>query len=829
MQVEQANWSKKGHKQGNRLKAGMLSHGFILGLLSAGVMASGEETTLPPGLRMERPHEIWPSDEARPKVRDLLPHLDFKPGTLRPARGKLSPDHWLYFFEKKKEEASTFLHRCRPDGRRHSIVARGLYAPVSLQFDSFGNVFFCDNLPAPSKRSRWIYLVEGAHYGWTKRDQANDAMPMHTPWQAKGWWQTNFEGQSASIMPPVAIIDMQALDHAAYPGTGFSETYDDHTFISGIQKTGPVIMKFLCEPSGPFFDMAHTDIFTSGIPRVELDFSTSGGLILKQTDTGKTSNKGMEGFRVFDPRLEYTPEIQSTARWLGADLQVQSHHHLIQLLEHPDMRVRLRAQDTLVSRSKEAMPHLIRKTRDPSHLLARLHAMWAIQQILEQAHHGQTEEAVGSLMHSLLQDPASEVRAQAAGMSGYLGDKSLVGALVEALDDPSGRVRQRAILALGRMNTREFFEILIDCMARPENQGAVLRQTAITVMERIANQHQLESLAEHPNDTVRLVAVVALRRLRGHGVERYLRDENPMIVMEAARAIHDTPIGEAMEALAGMHAVSSDWIAGLASVDEGLSFPSSEGKTSLQSDSVLLIPMLHRVYHANMLLGEAGNLEVLVEAVEDETLPLKIRSTCAQWITKRLHMGQDRDAPGKPFLIKLLRNRVETWITASNPFQRGTILACIRSAAWKQHTSLVEDRFHHFHEQPENRVRALWALSDWSESNMQELIDEALVSNSALLRKEAVLIQARFDPEDTVAAWVQTLESGNFPQKQAVLRTMVGVRDRRIDAVLLYWLQQVLEGSVDKAVHEELLALASTRTSPAVRKALADCRERQDP
>jgi quinoprotein glucose dehydrogenase len=59
----------------------------------------------------------------------------------------------------------------------------------------------------------------------------------------------------------------------------------------------------------------------------------------------------------------------------------------------------------------------------------------------------------------------------------------------------------------------------------------------------------LAKLSEHQDDTVRLTAVVALRRQQHAGVANFLNDANQRVILEAARAIHDTPIDFAMVAL----------------------------------------------------------------------------------------------------------------------------------------------------------------------------------------------------------------------------------------------------------------------------------------
>jgi hypothetical protein len=97
-----------------------------------------------------------------------------------------------------------------------------------------------------------------------------------------------------------------------------------------------------------------------------------------------------------------------------------------------------------------------------------------------------------------------------------------------------------------------------------------------------------------------------------------------------------------------------------------------------------------------------------------------------------------------------------------------------------------------------------------------------LISNSALLRKEAVLIQSGLNPDDQIAGWVGQLESGELGLWQAALKQLGSSRDRRVDSVLLYWLDEALNGNLSLEWHRDLMEAAQQRTPPVIRQKLAD-------
>src|SRR6202012_6131643 len=55
---------------------------------------------------------------------------------------------------------------------------------------------------------------------------------------------------------------------------------------------------------------------------------------------------------------------------------------------------------------------------------------------------------------------------------------------------------------------------------------------------------------KRPSAAERMGAVLALRRLGDAGLADFLSDSEPLVVVEAARAIHDVPVASAMPALA---------------------------------------------------------------------------------------------------------------------------------------------------------------------------------------------------------------------------------------------------------------------------------------
>src|SRR5262249_4022746 len=115
------------------------------------------------------------------------------------------------------------------------------------------------------------------------------------------------------------------------------------------------------------------------------------------------ASKGGRIYTVYDPAKIQSSVVQETKKLFAEGVKQRSDDELAALLEHPDMRVRLRAQWTIAARGANSVP-VFRTVLDKSkNQLARLHAVWGLGQLKAR---GELERALG------YSDP--EIQAQAA-------------------------------------------------------------------------------------------------------------------------------------------------------------------------------------------------------------------------------------------------------------------------------------------------------------------------------------------------------------------------------------------------------------------------------
>ena len=151
----------------------------------------------------------------------------------------------------------------------------------------------------------------------------------------------------------------------------------------------------------------------------------------------------------------------------------------------------------------------------------------------------------------LFDDPDAEIRAQAAKVLGGFHSLDIVDDnLIPALSDASPRVRFFAAMALASRKRPAATAALVKMIEANNDADPFLRHAGMMGLAGCATTVGLEQLSGHGSKAVRLAAVVALRKLKDPAVARFLQDTEGSISLEAARAIHDVPISQALPQLA---------------------------------------------------------------------------------------------------------------------------------------------------------------------------------------------------------------------------------------------------------------------------------------
>jgi quinoprotein glucose dehydrogenase len=229
-------------------------------------------------------------------------------------------------------------------------------------------------------------------------------------------------------------------------------------------------------------------------------------------------------------------EGQETAKILGdSDFSSLGTTELCNYLRHKDRRIRLEAQFAL---AKRGGPDLRNLALLEDHQLARLHAIWGLSQRARlYKDDGELPDLLPLLGHH---DP--ETRAQAIKALGEYGDRSVMPSLIAALKDVSPRVQYFAAMALSHFDGADVMEPLLDLARWNNDRDLYLRHAVAMALSRTQTAEAVLQGTKGGSDPVRLVGVLALRRLGNRRVSEFLADASVSIADEAARALYDHPI-----------------------------------------------------------------------------------------------------------------------------------------------------------------------------------------------------------------------------------------------------------------------------------------------
>ena len=682
------------------------------------------------------------------------------------------------------------VFRMNPDGSGLEVFAEGLRNPQDLAFDDRGDLFTGDNNGDGGDAARIVYVVEGGDSGWAMPYQSLVGDYVRGQWNAEKLWHLQHEAQPAWIVPPIAHLANGPSGLAAYPGLGLPERYRDHFFLCDYryQPSKSQIWSFAVEPAGAGFRMVDDHAFVGQLLVTDLVFGYDGRIFASRYNQfAETSSlvviEGEEAKR--DPR------IAATVKLAQEGMSGRAVAELVGLLAHPDRRIRQRAQQELVRRGAiEALAALARDRAQP--VIPRLHAVWGLGQLGAEA----LRTAGWSDLAWAAKDDA-ELRAQAAKVAGEAGAGWLAPELIGWLGDASPRVRFFAAQSLGKLRERAAVEPLFVLLQENADQDVFLRHAAVLALFRIGDVEAVAARAGDPNRSVRMAALLALRRAADPRVAGFLTDADPLLVVEAARAIHDVPIREAYPALASL-----------------ASLPSSD-------DSETSFALHRRVIDANLALGSEPAALALAAHATNTAYPRAMRALALEALgefakprPREIVWGSWRPLPERdPAVVYAAFDRYGRALVEGDLGERALEIALAYDRVPLDDAELLA-RVKDGGESPQGRAASLRALSGRGEA-ARATLDAALAaardSDEPLLRAEQRDVLARLRPAEALAELDRARFEGELVERQRALRALGRIGDPAADALLVEAFVRLDAGQLDPAVELDLLEAARER------------------
>jgi quinoprotein glucose dehydrogenase len=736
---------------------------------------------------------------------------------------RMGPDGKLYFsigdrgFNVRTEGRTVAypdtgaVLRCNPDGSDLEVVATGLRNPQELAFDQYGNLFTGDNNADHGDAARWVYVVDGGDSGWRMGYQYMTSPTALGPWNAEKIWDTQDKNRAAYIVPPIAHVASGPAGLAYYPGLGLPERYRGHFFLCDFRGSagGSGIRSFAVKPKGASFEMIDQHECVWSVLATDVDFGMDCALYLTDwVDGWNKPNKGRI-YKVSDPAAVKDPVVQSVKRLMAEGMAHRSVAELAHLLEHPDMRVRQEAQFALAEKGRGALPALVEVARTDRQQLARLHAIWGLAQIGRGAgfQPASSPRQAGSLpqeayrpLLDLTADRDAEVRAQAAKV---LGDGRVAAAydrLLPLLRDAEPRVRFFAALGLGKLKRPEACDAVVQMVRANADQDAYLRHAGVMALTWIDDRAALARAAEDASPAVRLAGLLAYRRLERPEVARFLNDADPRLVVEAARAINDVSITDALPQLA-----------------------------KLIERTGLAEPVLYRVLNAHFRLGQPENARALADFAARADAPAALRLEAmrelADWEKpsgRDRIVGLWRPLTPRPTSVAadVIRARLGGIFSGPDKLRQEAAKVASKFGIKEVGPLLLATVADPKREVPV-RVEMLRALDALKDERLPQALRLALADTDPRLRTEGRRVLARVRPEEALGSLKAALADGALTERQGALATLGEMKGPAADQVLAEWLDRLLAGQVDAEVQLDLLEAAAKRPAAEVKRKLA--------
>jgi quinoprotein glucose dehydrogenase len=722
----------------------------------------------------------------------------------------LGPDGRLYFsigdrgFNVKTQEGKQIVHpqcgavlRCELDGSHLEVFATGLRNPQELAFDDYGNLFTGDNNSDSGDQARWVYIVEGGDSGWRMEYQY---LPDRGPFNREKLWHPFHKGQPAYIVPPVANLASGPSGLAFYPGTGLPEHFKQRFFLVDFRGTPANcgVRTFRVKPKGASFEVADAEETLWSVLATDVDFGPDGAVYLADWVNGWNGEGKGRIYRYSSPEVSASAEVLEVKKLLAGDFAKLVTAELVKLLGHADRRVRQESQFALVDKKESAA--LTTSALEGPTLLARMHGIWGLAQ-LARRDHGAAKKL--DVLLPLLADGEAEVRAQAAKALGEAkpAEAGYYERLVPLLKDESLRVQYFAAISLGKLGRREALVPLAAMLEENNNQDPVLRHAGITGLAGSAKSGEgLVESGKHSSPAVRLAAAVAMRKLGSDRVTMFLNDTDPLVVIEAARAIHDLPIEPALPMLAALI-------------------------TRTTTDDALL----RRVLNANFRLGSAENANAIAAFAARKDAPDNMRLEALDMLRnwdkpspkdRVLNFWRPLSARERELAVAALRSNLPGIFNGSPKVQaEGAKVAAelgiqeVGPALFK----LLADTT----QLPQVRADSLMALATLKDPGLEKAVESSLTDDAPFVRATARNLLVKLKPADSLTVMEEAVLKGDAIERQAALSTLANFTQPGTNSILSKALDELVAGTFPAAARLDLVEAARRRASGDIKSKLA--------
>ncbi|GAB3925003.1 DUF7133 domain-containing protein [Larkinella terrae] len=697
------------------------------------------------------------------------------------------------------------IARSNPDGSDFEIFAGGLRNTHEFVFDEYGNLISSDNDgDHPGESERLVHVVEGSDAGWRSNwqygkytDPKNNSYKV---WMDEKLYKPRWEGQAAYIIPPIQNFHNGPTGMVYNPGTALGKEWKNKFFLVefvGNPARSP-IWSFGLKPKGASFVLDGEKNILNGILPTGIRFGPDGALYIADWINGwDTKNYGrVWKLDVTDDKNDLKDLRAETKRLMTLNYGSQTEDMLLPLLSNPDMRIRQKAQFELVNRGAKGAAVLQKAIAQTGNQLARIHGIWGIGQ-LERG-----DKSYTASLLPLLKDADLEIVAQTAKVLGDANASEAGSQLIPLLTSQNPRVKFFGAQALGRIKYQPAVEPLLNLIKANNDEDVYLRHAAVLALSRIGQVEPIAALATNSNKSLRLAAVLVLRRLSSDKVALFLKDSDEYIATEAARAINDDlSIESALPALAA----------------------------TLNENRFTSEALLRRAINASLRVGGEEQLNALIAFTKRKDVAKELRAealaTIGTWANPSVLDRVDGRYRGvvqrNPAVVKAkIQSQVDGLLQDSDP---AVLVATAQMLSNLGITEKAESLARIMTESSSAEVRSamLTALSQLKYKDIESVIRKGMSDSDADVRTTALGLVNGLNLSAGALADISNVifEKGTVKEQQQLLRVLGGMPVAKTEPILASVIDKMASKQLPASLALELgEAVDSTKSAALIAK-----------
>ncbi|HYV39343.1 MAG TPA: HEAT repeat domain-containing protein, partial [Gemmataceae bacterium] len=597
--------------------------------------------------------------------------------------------------------------------------------------------------------------------------------------------------------PPVGYIGNGPSGVTIHPGVAaIPDRYKEHFFMCDFKGSSGQsgIHAFKLKPKGASFQFdAMPERFAWSVLATDCDFGPDGGFYISDwVDGWGLTGKGRI-YKIADPKMAKEPAVLEVKKLLAEGMSKRTNAELLKLLEHADMRVRQEAQFALVEHKAQTE---LMTAATKLQGVARLHGIWGLGML----HHYGTNAAFGDEGHpivALLSDKDVQVRCQALKFLGEFTNPQAIDAIVRQLKADHPQVRMQAALTIGKFNKLDAIPAVAEMLRDNADKDPYLRHAGVMAFTSFGdkNRDSLINISKDASPSVRLAALLAMRRLGMTEITQFLSDADPRLVLEAARAINDELIDKCLPELAAL------------STRKGLSDP-----------------LLYRVINANFRLKTKASAVALAKlagrADVSETMRVEALDCLLKWDqaqTRDRIVGLYRPVAAKPAadVADAVKEHIGGIMVGPNKVRTEGAKVAAKFGVKEVGPALLEIAAD-VKRSADVRVESLKALATLNDKELEKAMKLALVDGDPRVRTQGRHLLNKLKPGEIVEELKKALDNGDTIDRQGAFAILADLKQPEATALLVSWLDKLVAKKVPADIQLDLLEAAEKNKAYAL-------------